>query len=203
MNEGLADTPTDKLDYSLRQDVEQVGQAQGRRMWHSSQGECPLASPAPVQVLSAGKRIAGAMVKLFEHAGKASGEPQGCAARLTVLAGRRVASACVGDTYAARLPREPMPAETFNAMLLAKSLRQRMWTDSGTETRQLPGIGPLIAARLAAAGVRTLRDLAAVEPRRLESLAQRHFPFGERAGCPGRRTEPACCCCFLWRVAYP
>jgi hypothetical protein len=47
VSEGLADTPTDKLDYSLKQDCEQV--------------------------LAAGKRIAGAMVKYFEHAGKASG----------------------------------------------------------------------------------------------------------------------------------
>jgi hypothetical protein len=69
-------------------------------------------------------------------------------------------------------------AETFNALLLSKSLRQRLWTDSKVETRQVPGIGPLIAQRLAAAGVHSLRQLAAVEPRRLESMAQRHFPFG-------------------------
>lgn len=43
-------------------------------------------------------------------------------------------------------------AETFNALLLAKSLRNRMWTDSTLETRQLAGIGPQIAAKLAAAG---------------------------------------------------
>lgn len=43
-------------------------------------------------------------------------------------------------------------AETFNALLLQKSLRQRMWTDSRLETRQLSGIGPQIAQRLADAG---------------------------------------------------
>ena len=47
MNEGLSDTPTDKLDYSLKQDAEQA--------------------------VAVGSRIAGAMVKYFEHAGKASG----------------------------------------------------------------------------------------------------------------------------------
>jgi hypothetical protein len=73
----------------------------------------------------------------------------------------------------------PTLAETFNALLLAKSLRQRLWTDSQLETRQLAGIGPLIAQRLAAAGVHKLRQLAEVEPRRLEALAQRHYPFGE------------------------
>lgn len=39
----------------------------------------------------------------------------------------------------------PRHAETFNALLLSKSLRQRMWTDSSVETRQLAGIGPQIA----------------------------------------------------------
>ncbi|PRW56253.1 putative ATP-dependent DNA helicase HFM1 isoform A [Chlorella sorokiniana] len=114
VNEGLADTPTDKLEYSLRQDVEQA--------------------------VTVGKRLAGAMVRFFEHEGRAS--------------------------------------ETFNALLLAKSLRQRMWTDSTVETRQLAGIGPQIAQCLAAAGVAKLVQLADIEPRRLENLAQRHYPFG-------------------------
>lgn len=70
------------------------------------------------------------------------------------------------------------PAETFNALLLAKSLRQRLWTGSELETRQLSGIGPLIAQRLAAAGVTKLQQLDEIEPRRLEALAQRHYPFG-------------------------
>ncbi|KAL4857947.1 ATP-dependent DNA helicase MER3 [Chlorella vulgaris] len=118
VNEGLADSPSEQLDYSLRQEVEQV--------------------------VAAGKRIAGAMVRFFEHVGRAS--------------------------------------ETFNALLLCKSLHRRLWTDSKAETRQLAGIGPLIAQRLAAAGVHTLKQLEGVEPRRLEALAQRHYPFVERVG---------------------
>ncbi len=47
--------------------------------------------------------------------------------------------------YKQRLPIRTLPAETFNALLLSKSLRQRMWTDSSVETRQLSGIGPQIA----------------------------------------------------------
>lgn len=78
-------------------------------------------------------------------------------------------------------PLPPPPPETFNALLLAKSLKQRMWTGSEMETRQLSGIGPLIAQRLAAAGVTTLQQLAEIEPRRLEALAQRHYPFGAGA----------------------
>ena len=62
------------------------------------------------------------------------------------------------------------------------------------ETRQLPGIGPLIAQRLAAAGVHKLRQLAEVEPRRLESLAQRHYPFGAGTAqeCHARSEWGAC-----------
>ena len=46
VNEGLSDSPSDALDYSLKQDIETV--------------------------LAQGKRIAGAMIRYFEHAGKAA-----------------------------------------------------------------------------------------------------------------------------------
>jgi ATP-dependent DNA helicase HFM1/MER3 len=69
-------------------------------------------------------------------------------------------------------------SEAFAALLLQKSLKQRMWTGSATETRQVPGLGGVTAARLAAAGVHSLRQLAAVEPRKLEALAQRPYPWG-------------------------
>lgn len=36
-------------------------------------------------------------------------------------------------------------SEAFNAFLLHKNFKQQMWTDSMYETRQLPGIGPLIS----------------------------------------------------------
>lgn len=48
MNEGLADTPAEKLEYSLRQDVEQV--------------------------VAQGRRIAAAMAKYYEYEGRASGD---------------------------------------------------------------------------------------------------------------------------------
>ena len=44
----------------------------------------------------------------------------------------------------------------------------------------LPACLPPIPQRLAAAGVSKLAQLAAIEPRRLENLAQRHYPFGEQ-----------------------
>ena len=68
--------------------------------------------------------------------------------------------------------------ETGNALLLHKSLRQRLWSGSTLYCRQLPKIGKLLAERLAAAGVCGLRELAALDARRIEALTQRNYPFG-------------------------
>lgn len=38
--------------------------------------------------------------------------------------------------------------------------------------------GPLFAERLAAASIHKLQQLAEVDPRRLETISQRHYPFG-------------------------
>ena len=43
---------------------------------------------------------------------------------------------------------------------------------------QVPGIGKLLSTRLHAAGLGTLRQLAAADPRRIEATTQRNFPFG-------------------------
>ena len=69
-------------------------------------------------------------------------------------------------------------AATANALMLHKCLKQRMWDSSGVEVRQLPGIGRLLGDRLAGAGMGTLRQLEAADPRRIEAITQRHFPFG-------------------------
>ena len=68
--------------------------------------------------------------------------------------------------------------ETGNALLLHKSLRQRLWSGSALYCRQLPGIGKLLAERLSAAGVGGLHQLAALDARRIEALTQRNYPFG-------------------------
>lgn len=44
--------------------------------------------------------------------------------------------------------------------------------------QQVPGIGKLLSERLHAAGMSSLRQLAAVDPRRIEATTQRHYPFG-------------------------
>ncbi len=64
-------------------------------------------------------------------------------------------------------------------MLLHKSLKNRMWGGSRHVTRQLPGIGNLLAERLAAAGIDHLHKLQDADPRRIETVTQRHYPFGE------------------------
>jgi len=126
INYALADAPEAKLEYSLKQDMEQA--------------------------VSVGARLAAAMVEYFVHQQRAS--------------------------------------DAFNALLLQKSLRQKMWTGTRLETRQLAGVGDVTAERLAAGGVHTLRQLAAVEPRRLESIAQRPYPWGAQVHDALRRCMP-------------
>ena len=70
-------------------------------------------------------------------------------------------------------------AATANSLLLHKGLRNRMWDDSRHVTRQIPGIGSLLTDRLAAAGIDQLRKLQDTDPRRIETVTQRHYPFGE------------------------
>ncbi len=69
-------------------------------------------------------------------------------------------------------------AATANACLLQKCLKQRMWDNSSQQCRQLPGIGKLLSERLVAAGLGKLRDLEAADPRLIEYLTQRKYPFG-------------------------
>ncbi len=71
-----------------------------------------------------------------------------------------------------------MLAATANALLLHKCLKQRIWDNCSLECRQLPGIGRLLSERLAAAGIGRLRALEAADPRLIESVTQRHYPFG-------------------------
>ena len=75
--------------------------------------------------------------------------------------------------------------ETGNALLLHKALRQHMWSGSALYCRQLPGIGKLLAERLAAAQCCSLHALAALDARRIEAITQRNYPFGaQRCGVP-------------------
>ena len=69
-------------------------------------------------------------------------------------------------------------AATANALLLQKCLRQRMWDNSSMECMQLQGVGKQTSKLLATASMGRLRQLAAADPRKIEAVTQRHYPFG-------------------------
>lgn len=69
-------------------------------------------------------------------------------------------------------------AATGNALTLEKALRQRMWPGSREECRQLPNIGKLLGSRLAANGMGSLLALKDTDPRKIEAVTQRNYPFG-------------------------
>ena len=75
---------------------------------------------------------------------------------------------------------EQRAAESFNALLLHKSLKQKVWTGSRLEVQQVSGVGAVIAERLAGCGITSLRQMAEMDARRLETLAQKAYPWGSK-----------------------
>ncbi|CAL1358073.1 unnamed protein product [Linum trigynum] len=63
-------------------------------------------------------------------------------------------------------------------ILLAKSLYQKLWDDSPYLLKQLPGIGMVTAKALHSMGVKSFDALAEADPRRIEIITCRKFPFG-------------------------
>jgi ATP-dependent DNA helicase HFM1/MER3 len=88
--------------------------------------------------------------------------------------GGRVAR-CIAETYLAggRL------AGAAHAAALARAAHMRLWDASGAACRQFDGVGRVLGAQLAAAGIATLDDLDGADPRRLEAAAGRNYPFGD------------------------
>ncbi|KAL5723867.1 DNA helicase [Ranunculus cassubicifolius] len=66
----------------------------------------------------------------------------------------------------------------LNSTLLAKCLDQRLWDDSPYALKQLPGIGMVTAKALNSAGINSFETLADADPRRIEIVTNRKFPFG-------------------------
>ncbi|XP_071713021.1 LOW QUALITY PROTEIN: DExH-box ATP-dependent RNA helicase DExH17-like [Rutidosis leptorrhynchoides] len=66
----------------------------------------------------------------------------------------------------------------LNSMFLAKSLHQKLWEDSPYLLKQLPGIGMVTAKALQSMGVNTFETLAEADPRKIEMVTGRKFPFG-------------------------
>ncbi|XP_048230320.1 DExH-box ATP-dependent RNA helicase DExH17 [Ricinus communis] len=65
-----------------------------------------------------------------------------------------------------------------NSILLAKSLYQKLWDDSPYLLKQLAGIGMVTAKALHSMGIKSFGELAEADPRRIEIVTGRKFPFG-------------------------
>ncbi|VFQ70354.1 unnamed protein product [Cuscuta campestris] len=66
----------------------------------------------------------------------------------------------------------------LSSALLTKSLHQKLWDDSPFLLKQLPGIGMVTAKALNLMGVRSFEDLADADPRKIEMVTGRKYPFG-------------------------
>ncbi|MED6161906.1 hypothetical protein PIB30_065217 [Stylosanthes scabra] len=66
----------------------------------------------------------------------------------------------------------------LNSALLAKSLDQKLWDDSPYLLKQLPGIGMVTAKALHSMGIKSFEALAEADPRRIEIVTGRKYPFG-------------------------
>ncbi|EOY02467.1 ATP binding,ATP-dependent helicases,DNA helicases [Theobroma cacao] len=66
----------------------------------------------------------------------------------------------------------------LNSSLLAKSLYQKLWDDSPYLLKQLPGIGMVTAKALHSMGIKSFETLAEADPRRIELVTLRKYPFG-------------------------
>ncbi|XP_057464272.1 DExH-box ATP-dependent RNA helicase DExH17 isoform X1 [Actinidia eriantha] len=66
----------------------------------------------------------------------------------------------------------------LNSALLAKSLHQKLWDDSPYLLKQLPGIGMVTAKALHSMGVKSFETLYEADPRKIEIVTGRKYPFG-------------------------
>ncbi|KAL6007072.1 hypothetical protein ACLOJK_032568 [Asimina triloba] len=66
----------------------------------------------------------------------------------------------------------------LHSTLLAKSLHQRLWDDSPYLLKQLPGIGMVTAKALHSAGINSFKAMEEADPRRIEIITGRKYPFG-------------------------
>lgn len=118
-------------------------------------------------VLKTGKRIAACIAALFAaEAASGSGGGNG--------------GGDGGAPASSALSNVPRLAATANAHRLARSLRAGCWDGTGAEARQLPGVGRTLGARLAAAGLGTMRALLRADGRDVERATGRPFPFGHQ-----------------------
>ncbi|XP_038979014.1 ATP-dependent DNA helicase MER3 homolog [Phoenix dactylifera] len=66
----------------------------------------------------------------------------------------------------------------INSILLAKCLHQKLWNDSPYLLKQLPGIGMVTAKALNSAGINSFESMIEADPRKIEIITGRKYPFG-------------------------
>ncbi|XP_056695615.1 DExH-box ATP-dependent RNA helicase DExH17 isoform X2 [Spinacia oleracea] len=67
----------------------------------------------------------------------------------------------------------------MNSIALAKSMHHKLWDSCPYLLKQLPGIGMVTAKALHSMGITSFETLADADPRRIEIVANRKFPFGD------------------------
>ncbi|KAF8408273.1 hypothetical protein HHK36_007422 [Tetracentron sinense] len=67
---------------------------------------------------------------------------------------------------------------SLNSTLLAKCLHQRLWDESPYLLKQLPGIGMVTAKALHSVGINSFETMAEADPRKIEIVTGRKYPFG-------------------------
>jgi ATP-dependent DNA helicase HFM1/MER3 len=65
-----------------------------------------------------------------------------------------------------------------SALLLERSLGSRIWDDSPLQMKQIDNIGVIGVRKFVNAGIRSMEDLEACDPHRIETLIGRNPPFG-------------------------
>ncbi|PHT91723.1 ATP-dependent DNA helicase MER3 -like protein [Capsicum annuum] len=66
----------------------------------------------------------------------------------------------------------------LSSALLTKSLYKKVWDDSPYLLKQLPGIGMVTAKALHSMGVKSFSSLSDADPRKIEMVTGRKYPFG-------------------------
>lgn len=62
--------------------------------------------------------------------------------------------------------------------MLSRSLAVKAWDDSPLIMKQLEGVGPAAVRKLVGANIRTMDELDAAEPGRIEQILKRNPPCG-------------------------
>ncbi|EFJ14665.1 hypothetical protein SELMODRAFT_119598 [Selaginella moellendorffii] len=70
--------------------------------------------------------------------------------------------------------------ETVTALKLAKCIHERLWEDSSYQLKQLAGVGMVTAKAFLQSGIDSFDKLAKADPRKLEAITGRKYPFGNQ-----------------------